>query len=78
LEWLNLVAGTGLEPVSAAADMSPKDYKSETNLFINSLPFPVFKSFSLFKASDLLVKNATYSTFQVLNLTVYPYLLNEL
>jgi hypothetical protein len=51
-----LVAGTGLEPVSAVADMSPRGYNLEINSFISSLPIPVLKSFSLFKASDFVVK----------------------
>ncbi|BFM43814.1 hypothetical protein CFS9_24550 [Flavobacterium sp. CFS9] len=53
-----LVAGTGLEPVSAAADMSPISYNFWIRSLINSLPIPVFKYFSLFIASDLELKNS--------------------
>ena len=54
----HVVAGTGLEPVSAAADMSPASYKFKMIFLINSLPIPVFKYFSLFIASDLELKNS--------------------
>jgi len=73
-----LVAGTGLEPVSAVADMSPRDYNLEINSIISSLPFPDLKSFSLFNASDLDVKNSTCITVQGLYLIVYPFLLKLL
>ncbi|OXB03817.1 recombinase family protein [Flavobacterium plurextorum] len=54
----HVVAGTGLEPVSAAADMSASSYKFKMIFLMNSLPIPVFKYFSLFIASDLELKNS--------------------
>jgi hypothetical protein len=55
------VAGTGFEPMSAAADMSPPIYFFKYSLIfslINSRPIPVLKYFSLFIASDLVGKDS--------------------
>ena len=57
-EAFYLVAGTGLEPVSAAADISQTSYELSISFLMNSLPIPVFKYFSLFIASDLELKNS--------------------
>jgi hypothetical protein len=40
---LYLVAGTGLEPVFATADMSPLDYNLKIRLLVNSFPVVDFK-----------------------------------